>query len=94
MQIKKFVSNLTILSIYILSKEVKKILRNYRQYIQKIDNKINYEKYEQIKVSTFTDLLEIRDTLQQPILMITEDSNTKFIVPTNKRKVTIWKKHT
>lgn len=64
-------------------KEVKKILRNYRQYIQKIDNKINYEKYEKIKVSTFTDLLEIRDTLQQPILMITEDSNTKFIVPTN-----------
>jgi len=66
------------------NKEIKKILRNYKQYIQKIDNKINYEKYEQINVSTFTDLLEIRDTLQGPILMIEEKNCTKFIIPAEK----------
>lgn len=63
-------------------KEKKKILRNYSQYIQKIDNKIDYEKYEQINVSTFTDLLEIRDAMQSPILMIEEKNCTKFIIPT------------
>lgn len=65
-------------------KEKKKILRNYSQYIQKIDNKIDYEKYEQINVSTFTDLLEIRDAMQSPILMIEEKNCTKFIIPTEK----------
>lgn len=63
-------------------KEKKKILRNYSQYIQKIDNKIDYEKYEQINVSTFTDLLEIRDAMQSPILMIEEKNCTRFIIPT------------
>lgn len=63
-------------------KEKKKILRNYSQYIQKIDNRIDYEKYEQINVSTFTDLLEIRDAMQSPILMIEEKNCTKFIIPT------------
>lgn len=65
-------------------KEKKKILRNYSQYIQKIDNRIDYEKYEQINVSTFTDLLEIRDAMQSPILMIEEKNCTKFIIPTEK----------
>ena len=66
-------------------KEKKKIVRNYGQYIQKIDNRIDYEKYEQINVSTFTDLLEIRDAMQSPILMIEEKKYTKFIIPTDNR---------
>lgn len=62
-------------------KEIKKILRNYKQYIQKINNTINYKKYEKINLSTFTDLLEIRDTVQSPILMLEEKTHTKFIIP-------------
>ena len=64
-------------------KEIKKILNNYRQYIQKVDNTVNFKNYQEINVSTFTDLLEIRDTVQEPILMIEEKKNTKFIIPTN-----------
>ena len=64
-------------------KEIKKILRNYKQYIQKINNTINYKKYEKINLSTFTDLLEIRDTVQSPILMLEEKTHTKFIIPIN-----------
>lgn len=61
--------------------ELRKILNNYRQYIQKIDNNLNYSEYQQIKVSTFTDLLEIRDTIQEPILMIQHKKETNFIIP-------------
>ena len=64
-------------------KEIKKILSNYRQYIQKVDNTVNFKNFQEINVSTFTDLLEIRDTVQEPILMIEEKKNTKFIIPTN-----------
>ena len=64
-------------------KEIKKILNNYRQYIQKVDNTVKFENYQEINVSTFTDLLEIRDTVQEPILMIEEKKITKFIIPTN-----------
>ena len=63
-------------------REIKKILRNYKQYIQKINNEINYKKYEQININTFTDLLEIRDAMQSPILMIEEKNCTRFIIPT------------
>lgn len=63
--------------------EIKKILKNYRQYIQKVDKTTNFENYQIINLSTFTDLLEIRDTVQEPILMVEEKTNTKFLIPTN-----------
>lgn len=63
--------------------ELKKILNNYRQYIQKIDETFEFNKYQQIQVSTFTDLLEIRDTIQEPILMIKKQKETSFIIPNN-----------
>jgi hypothetical protein len=69
----------------IYHKELKRILNNYHSYIQKINNEINLTKYEKLKVDTFTDMLEIRDTLQQPILMV-ESSNKDgvyFIIPSN-----------
>ncbi len=69
----------------IYHKELKKILNNYHSYIQKINNQINLTKYEKLKVDTFTDMLEIRDTLQQPILMA-ESANKDgvyFVIPSN-----------
>ena len=80
-------------------KEIKKILNNYRQYIQKVDNQTLFENYEQISLSTFTDLLEIRDTVQGPILMIEQKTYTKFMIPTDNIlyiytvKVNKWKNY-
>ena len=69
----------------IYNKELKKILNNYHTYIQKINNELDLSKYERLKVDTFTDMLEIRDMLQQPILMV-ESKNKDgvyFIIPSS-----------
>ena len=69
----------------IYHKELKKILNNYHSYIQKINNQFNLSMYQKLKVDTFTDMLEIRDTLQQPILMVENSSKdgVYFIIPSN-----------
>ena len=70
--------------------ELKKILNNYHSYIQKVNNKISYVSKEGLKidnefiynkcqifiVDSFTDMLEIRDSLNTPILMSTNKVNT------------------
>lgn len=63
--------------------ELKKILNNYRSYIQKINNEFSLEGYQVLKVDTFTDMLEIRDTIQEPILMVEnkEKNSTFFLIP-------------
>ena len=80
---KFLISTRTARDIY--NKEVKRILNNYHSYIQKINNEINLAKYERLKVDTFTDMLEIRDMLQQPILMV-ENKNKDgiyFVIPSS-----------
>ena len=63
--------------------ELNKIVSNYGSYIQKINNSFNMEKYELIMVDKFSDILEIRDTIQEPILMfeISEKLKTYFMIP-------------
>ena len=74
----------------IYDSELKKILNNYHSYIQKVNNKVNYISKEGLKidndfiykkcqifiVDTFTDMLEIRDSLNTPILMSSNKVNT------------------
>ena len=69
----------------IYHKELKKILNNYHSYIQKINNEFDVTKYQKLRVDTFTDMLEIRDTLQQPILMVEnkQKDGVYFIIPSN-----------
>ena len=64
--------------------ELKKILNNYHSFIQKITNDFDYDNYKILNVEEFTDLLELRDTLNKPILMIENKGKTivKFIIPT------------
>lgn len=66
------------------ARKVKKLVNNYKSYIQKIDNLFNPEGYQILRVNTFTEMLEIRDTLQMPILMYEnkDQTATKFIIPT------------
>lgn len=81
--IKYIIKTRTAETIY--QKELKKILNNYKSYIQKINNTFDLKGYQVLGVDSFTDMLEIRDTLQQPILMAENKENTGvyFIIPSS-----------
>lgn len=67
----------------IYEKELKRILNNYGSYIQNLGNDFNFKDYQVLKVNTFDDMLEIRDTIKQPILMKENNNKTGayFIIP-------------
>ncbi len=69
----------------IYKRELKKILNNYHSFIQKVNNGFDLKPYQLLKIDTFTDMLEIRDTIQQPILMVEnkEKNGVHFIIPSN-----------
>ena len=71
----------TIKNIY--DREIKKLLNNYVGYIQKINSRYEIGASQVIKVETFNDMLEIRDTLKTPILMLENEAKdgTFFIIP-------------
>lgn len=59
--------------------ELKKILFDYRSYIQQIHTKIDYKSYKIIKINSFNELIGMREELQAPILMYIEENNLKTI---------------
>lgn len=65
--------------------KIKKIINNYKSYIQKILNPFEYDAYKVITVATFKELLDIRDTVRSPILMYENEDQTcsTFVIPTN-----------
>lgn len=67
----------------IYEKEIKSIMSNYDSYIQKISGSYDIGTSQVIKIEKFNDMLEIRDTLKQPILMLEneEKNGTFFIIP-------------
>lgn len=88
--IKYIIDTRTAESIY--RRELKKILYNYKSYIQKVTKPINLSGYQKIDIDTFNDLLEIRDTIRQPILMAdNERKNTVyFVIPTNNKFIYVY----
>ena len=64
---------------------LKNLLFSYKQYIQKITTDIEKEKYKEIEVESFNEILEMKETLQAPILMYTEENvrRTKFMIINN-----------
>jgi hypothetical protein len=71
---------------------VKKILSQYKSYIQKINNLFEMSGYQVIMVDTFDEMLEIRDTIQAPILMYENEDKTcaKFIIPTDSKLLYLY----
>ena len=71
---------------------VKKILSQYKSYIQKINNMFDACGYQKIFVDTFDEMLEIRDTIQAPILMHENEEKTctKFLIPTDSKLLYIY----
>lgn len=67
----------------IYEKEIKSIVSNYASYIQRITGSYDIGTSQVIKIESFNDMLEIRDTLKQPILMLENDNKTGtfFIIP-------------
>ena len=67
----------------IYEKELKNITTNYDSYIQHISESYDIGTSQVIKIKTFNDILEIRDTLKQPILMLEnkKKNGTFFIIP-------------
>ena len=71
---------------------VKKIVSQYKSYIQKINNMFDTHGYQRILVDTFDEMLEIRDTIQAPILMFENEDKTcaKFIIPTDSKLLYLY----
>ena len=55
---------------------LQRLLRNYKSFIQKINNAFDTEGYRVLYVDTFEEMLEIRDTINSPILMNENDDKT------------------
>jgi hypothetical protein len=71
---------------------VKKILSQYKSYIQRIKNLFETHGYQIIVVDTFDELLEIKDTIQAPILMYENEDKTctKFMIPTDSKLLYLY----
>ena len=69
--------------------KIKKLVNNYRSYIQKILNRFDTTGYQVLKLSTFNEMLDVRDTIQSPILMHENEDQTitRFYIPTNTKIV-------
>ncbi|MBQ7333194.1 MAG: hypothetical protein IJW38_02470 [Clostridia bacterium] len=72
--------------------KVQKLVSAYKSFIQKITNEFNTEGYQELSVSNFNEMLEIRDTISSPILMSENEDKTctKFIIPTNTKLLYVY----
>ena len=64
--------------------ELNRILNNYGSYIQKTSNLLNLENYQILFLDSIGDMIEIRNTVQEPIIMYEEKDKkeTYFMIPT------------
>jgi hypothetical protein len=66
---------------------LRKIMSNYGSYIQKLNNEYNFdfERYQILEIKSFEDLLQVRETINKPILMTekTLAMETYFFIPSD-----------
>lgn len=72
--------------------KVNKILSNYKSYIQQIVSPFDSTGYQILLLANFTEMLELRDTLQSPILMNENEDKTctRFIIPTHTKILYVY----
>lgn len=77
----------------IYERELKKILSNYGTYIQVLGNGFCFKDYQLLKLDSFTDMLEIRDTIRQPILMKEnyQKNSAYFVIPGDTKILYIYR---
>ena len=64
---------------------LRKIMSNYGSYIQKMYNEFDFEGHQILEIKSFEDLLQIKETLNKPILMTekTLAMETYFFIPSD-----------
>ena len=69
-----------------------RLVKSYKSFIQKIINPFDDAGYQLLFVDTFTEMLEIRDTIQSPILMNEnlDRTCTRFLIPTNTKLLYVY----
>ncbi|MBQ8380578.1 MAG: hypothetical protein IJY18_01660 [Clostridia bacterium] len=74
------------------SLKVKRLVAAYRSFIQKINNRFDTTGYQVLLVDTFNEMLEIRDTINSPILMNENEDQTctSFYIPTNTKLLYVY----
>ena len=72
--------------------KVQKLVRSYKSFIQKLINSFNTDGYQILLIGSFEEMLEIRDTIQSPILMEENGDRTmtKFFIPTNTKLLYVF----
>lgn len=72
--------------------KINKILSNYKSYIQQIVNPFDSTGYQILMMKSFTEMLEIRDTIHSPILMNENEDKTRtlFLIPTNTKLLYVF----
>ena len=72
--------------------KIKRILSNYRAFIQVITNEFNAEGYQTLLLGSFNEMLSIRDTIQSPILMSENEDKTctQFLIPTHTKVLYVF----
>ncbi len=65
--------------------KIKRLVNNYRSFIQKIEGGFDTTGYQIVIIATFREMLAIRDTIQSPILMSenTDKTRAQFFIPTS-----------
>lgn len=92
---------LLILVVYIFStknddidyaNKVRKVVSNYKSYIQQIKNELNNDGYQILYLDSIEELLEIRDTIQKPVLMYEnrDKTMTRFMIPTDEKILYVY----
>ena len=71
------------------ARKVQMLVNNYKSYIQKILDEYDTTDHQVLRVEAFTELLEIRDTIRQPIFMYenADRTSTKFFVVTCQKTI-------
>lgn len=64
--------------------KVRKILRAYGSFIQRMNGEFDCRGYQVVEIQSFTEMLGIRDTIQAPVLMSEnkDETMTRFFIPT------------
>ena len=67
--------------------KVRKILRAYGSFIQRMNGEFDCSGYQVVEIRSFTEMLGIRDTIQSPVLMSEnrDETMTRFFIPTESR---------
>lgn len=65
-------------------KKLNKILKNYGSYIQKTEGSLDFRNYKVLKIAEFESMLELRDMLSKPIMMIENEIEgiVSFVITT------------